>query len=85
MQNFAEERKKPHKMQLTQPWECVAVVITRLVRSQEHAGICHCQGPREHLRWLQQHPNEEGEINHALDVPGQCIFPGSLQAATGMS
>lgn len=69
MQDFPKE-EKTHKIQLTQPWESVAVVITCLVRSQDHAGICHCQEALEHLWQLQQHLNEEGEINHALDVPG---------------
>ena len=69
MQSFPEgDREK--KIQLTQPWESVTVIITCLVRSQDHAGICHCQKALEHLLQLQQHQNEEEKINHALDVPG---------------
>lgn len=62
--------RKKKKIQLTQPWEFVAVIITCLVRSQDHAGICHCQKALEHLLQLQQHPNEEEKINHALDATG---------------
>lgn len=71
MQNFPEGKKrKKKKIQLTQPWESVTVIITCLVRSRDHAGICHCQKALEHLLQLQQHQNEEEKINHALDVTG---------------
>lgn len=68
MQIFPEG--KEIKIQLTQPWESVTVIIICLVRSQDHVGICHCQKALEHLLQLQQHLNEEEKINHALDVTG---------------
>jgi len=58
------------KIQMTQPWESVTVIITCLVRSQDHVGIYHCQKALEHLLQLQQHQNEEEKINHALDITG---------------
>lgn len=56
MQNVPEEKKK--SIQLTQPRESVTVIITFLVRSQDHAGIYHCQEALEHLLQLQHHQNE---------------------------
>lgn len=58
------------KIQPSQPWESVTVIITCLVRSQDHAGNCHCRKALEHLLQLQQHQNEGENINHALDITG---------------